>query len=94
MTSGVDWQQCGLKNTEEIKVESLQKFLVLVFSGQIPNVIEEDHQAAIEAVACNLGRSPVTPRSPVVHGKKIVFVVLKKRNNSYGQDTSSKVLES
>ena len=94
MTSGVDWQQCGLKYTEEIKVESLQKFLVLVFSGQIPNVIEEDHQAAIEAVACNLGRSPVTPRSPVVHGKKIVFVVLKKRNKSYGQDTSSKVLES
>ena len=83
---GVYWQEGGFEDTEKIEVKRFQLICVLsglqvCDRGQIFNVVEENHKAAVEAVPGHMRN--VLAASDGLHIKQVlVFVILSKIKNS------------
>lgn len=82
MPCGVYWQEGGFEDTEKIEVKRFQLICVLsglqvCDRGQIFNVVEENHKAAVEAVPGHMRN--VLAASDGFHIKQVlVFVILSK----------------
>jgi hypothetical protein len=87
MPCGVYWQEGGFEDTEKIEVKRFQLICVLsglqvCDRGQIFNVVEENHKAAVKAVPGHMRN--VLAASDGFHIKQVlVFVILSEIKNYF-----------